>query len=237
MLNQFHKQGIKAMLPNSIAVGLWGIATGIAMGQSSLTMWQAIMFAVFAYAGSAQLVSLPLFASHAPIFFIWLAAFIVNTRFLIFSAGLQPYFSHLSFKKRLILGYLNGDMIYLEFMRHYPMPAKNVDSQDEQESFFWGACVINYIVWQFWNIFGIVFAQLFKPEWQIGFLGTLALVPILINTLKDKSFIVITLLSLIVSSFFYWLPFRLPLLIAVFSSMLMAFAWQFYIEKSSKSVI
>jgi predicted branched-subunit amino acid permease len=121
-------------------------------------------------------------------------------------------------------------------MRRYPMPAKNVDDQDEQESFFWGACIVNYIVWQFWNIFGIVFAQLFKPEWQIGFLGTLALVPILVGTLKDKSFIVITLLSLIIAAYFYRLPFRLPLLIAVFASMFMAFAWQFYMQKLSKTI-
>jgi predicted branched-subunit amino acid permease len=237
MLNKFHKQGIKAMLPNLIAIGLWGIATGIAMGQSSLTMWQAIMFAIFAYAGSAQLVSLPLFANHAPVLFIWLAAFIVNTRFMIFSAGLQPYFSHLSMRKRLVLGYLNGDMIYLEFMRRYPVPAKNVDEKNEQESFFLGACVINYIIWQFFNIFGIVFAQLFKSEWQIGFLGTLALVPILVSALKEKSFIIITLFSLVFASFFYWLPFRLPLIVGVCASMIMAFSWQFYMQKLTQKII
>ena len=234
MLNKHHKAGMKAMLPNSIAVALWGVATGIAMGQSSLTMWQAIMFALCAYAGSAQLVTLPLFANHAPILFIWLAAFIVNTRFVIFSAGLQPYFSHLSYTKRLILGYLNGDMIYLEFIRKYPNPAKNIQTQEEQEGFFWGACIINYIVWQFWNIFGIIFAQLFKPEWQIGFLGTLALVPILVGALKDKSLILITIISIVIAAYFYWLPFRLPLIIGVIASMLLAFLWQLYIDKTTR---
>ncbi len=237
MLNKYHKAGIKALLPNSIATAVWGIATGIAMGQSSLTMCQAIMFALCAYAGSAQLVALPLFANHAPILFIWLAGFIVNTRFLIFSAGLQPYFAHLPYSKRLLLGYLNGDMIYLEFIRRYPMPAKNVETQEEQVGFFWGACLINYFVWQFWNIFGIVFAQLFKAEWQIGFLGTLGLVPILVSNLQNKSFIVITLISLFIASYFYWLPFRLPLIIAVISSMIMAFAWQLYMEKTTNKVI
>jgi len=227
--------GVYTMLPNALPIALWGTATGIAMGQSSLSLWQAISLALLAYAGSAQLVVLPLFAYHAPMIFIWLSAFLVNTRFIIFSAGLQPYFSYLSLPKRLILGYLNGDMIYLEFIKLFPKPAQDYEEKQKQYSFFLGASLINYIVWQFFNLFGIVFAQFFKTEWQIGFLGTLALVPILMSALREKSMIIITLISVFIAGFFYSLPFRLSLVIAIFTSMFITFIWQYNNKNNDKN--
>jgi len=50
---------------------------------------------------------------RAPVWLILLTATIVNMRFVIFSAGLHPYFRHLSLTRRLILGYLTSDLGYL----------------------------------------------------------------------------------------------------------------------------
>ncbi len=222
--------GIKVMLPNMMAVVLWGIATGVAMGQSSLTLLEAISLATLAYAGSAQLVVLPLFAVKAHTIFIWLAATLVNIRFIIFSAGLQQYFSYLPLKYKLLFGYLNGDMIYLEFTKHFNKPAKTQTKKFKQRSFFLGACLINYVVWQTFNILGIVFAQFFDSKWQIGFLGTLALVPILMSSLKEKSMIFITIISIIVGGIFYYLPFRLSLVIAICTSILITLTWQYSLK-------
>jgi AzlC protein len=65
----------------------------------------ALAMSCFVYAGSAQLAALPLMVSGAPMWLVLLTATIVNLRFVIFSAGLQPYFRHLSVGRRLVLGY------------------------------------------------------------------------------------------------------------------------------------
>ncbi|MGT2492360.1 AzlC family ABC transporter permease [Cupriavidus basilensis] len=59
-------------------------------------------------AGSAQLSVLPLFAAGLPLWTVWLTAAIVNLRFVIFSAGLQPHFSYLPLWRRTLLGSFNG---------------------------------------------------------------------------------------------------------------------------------
>ena len=64
---------------------------------------------------------LPLFAAKLPLWTVLLTAAMVNLRFVIFSAGLAPHFSYLPLRRRLVLGYFNGDIIYLLFQkRNFP---------------------------------------------------------------------------------------------------------------------
>ncbi|MFN5354138.1 MAG: AzlC family ABC transporter permease, partial [Burkholderiaceae bacterium] len=76
----------------------WGVVTGAAMMQSGLSLWQSLLMAFVVYAGSAQLAALPLIAAGAPIWVIACTAFMVNLRFVIFSAVIGPHFQHLSWR-------------------------------------------------------------------------------------------------------------------------------------------
>jgi predicted branched-subunit amino acid permease len=58
-------------------------------------------------------------SSGAPLWVIIAAAFCVNLRFVIFSAGLRPYLLHLPFWRRLLLGYFTADLTYIVFMRRF----------------------------------------------------------------------------------------------------------------------
>jgi predicted branched-subunit amino acid permease len=94
------REGLTAVRPALVATFTWGLVTGVAMVKSGLTENAAIAMTLLVYAGSAQLTSLPLIASGAPLWLIFAAGCIVNLRFLIFSAALQPYFRNLpSFKR------------------------------------------------------------------------------------------------------------------------------------------
>ncbi|MFM1870156.1 MAG: hypothetical protein RLY99_900, partial [Pseudomonadota bacterium] len=82
------------------AIFTWALVTGMAMAESSLTTWQAIGMSLLVYAGSAQLAALPLMAGDFPFWTIFLTAAVVNLRFVIFSAGLQPFFKDRTLWKR-----------------------------------------------------------------------------------------------------------------------------------------
>ncbi len=106
-------------VPGNAVVGL---VTGIAMTKSVLTVPQALGMSFAVYAGSSQLAVLPLFAAKRPLWTVLLTAAMVNLRFVIFIAGLAPHFSYLSLRRRLLLGYFNGDIIYLMFSkRNFPV--------------------------------------------------------------------------------------------------------------------
>ncbi len=121
----------RAFLP---AVFSWGLVTGVAMSKSALTVPEAIGMSLLVYAGSAQLAVLPLFAAGLPIWTIWLTAAVVNLRFVIFSAALQPHFSYLPLGRRTVLGFFNGDLHFVYFMQKYVEPGY----APGKEGYFWG---------------------------------------------------------------------------------------------------
>jgi len=95
-------RGMRAVAPATIATGTWGLVTGVAMVKIGLTPAQALGMTLLVFAGSAQLAALPLIAAAAPIWVVLLTATVVNLRFVIFSAGLQPFFRRFSLRRRLL---------------------------------------------------------------------------------------------------------------------------------------
>ncbi len=98
----------------------WGLVTGVAMVRSGLDPWLALLMSLTVYAGSSQLASLPLIAAGAPIWVVLLTGFVVNLRFVIYSAQWRFYFGHLPRWQRMSLGYLGADVSYAMFMRRWP---------------------------------------------------------------------------------------------------------------------
>ncbi|MCS6762701.1 MAG: AzlC family ABC transporter permease [Candidatus Protistobacter heckmanni] len=111
--------GQASLSPYLLGIAAYGIATGVAMAKSALSLSQAILMSVSVYAGSAQLASLPLIGADAPTWAVALTATIVNLRFLIFSAALQPHFRHLPVLRRLTLSYCNVDNNFVLFMSRF----------------------------------------------------------------------------------------------------------------------
>src|ERR1700756_3128293 len=99
------QEGLRDYSPTLMAIFSWGLVTGIAMSKSVLSVPQALGMSLAVYAASSQLAVLPLFAAKLPVWTILLTAAMVNTRFVIFSAGLAPHFSYLPMWRRIVLGY------------------------------------------------------------------------------------------------------------------------------------
>ena len=92
------------MAEAATAIGAWSLVTNIALIGAGLNAFETFSFNVLVYAGSAQLAVMPLINGDYPYWTIWLTALIVNSRFLIFSAAIQPHFKHCSFLERAVIG-------------------------------------------------------------------------------------------------------------------------------------
>ncbi len=141
-----------------------GLVTGVAMSKSALTVPEAIGMSLLVYAGSAQLAVLPLFAAGLPIWTIWLTAAVVNLRFVIFSAALQPHFSYLPMGRRTVLGFFNGDLHFVYFMQKYVEPGY----APGKEGYFWGMALVNCATWQVSSLLGILLASVFPDAWGLA---------------------------------------------------------------------
>ncbi|RKP49077.1 AzlC family ABC transporter permease [Trinickia fusca] len=209
------REGLRDYAPTFFALLSWGLVTGIAMNKSVLTVPQAIAMSLFVYAGSSQLAVLPLLAAKLPLWAVLLTAAMVNTRFVIFSAGLAPHFAYQPLWRRLVIGYFNGDVVYLLFQRK-PFANGYVPGK---EAYFWGMAAVSWIGWQISSIVGILLASLFPDNWGLSLAGTLALVPLLVAAVVNRSTLAAVGVAGIVALVAIDLPYRLALPLAVIAAL------------------
>jgi predicted branched-subunit amino acid permease len=176
------RAGARDMVPTFPATIAWGLVTGVAMAQSGLGLPKSYVMSTVAYAGSAQLATLPLLVGHAPVWIIVLTALIVNLRFVIYSAMLKPTLAPLPLARRCWLAYLIGDMTFVIFLR----------TGDKREpalrpAYFAGMAIANYLPWHVGSYAGLLAAGRIPAEWGLDFAGMLALIALLIPLLATRS--------------------------------------------------
>ncbi|CAM2191604.1 AzlC family ABC transporter permease [Paraburkholderia sp. A1RI_3L] len=222
------KEGLRAYSPTLMAIFSWGLVTGIAMSKSVMTIPQALGMSLLVYAGSSQLAVLPLLAAKLPIWTVLLTAAMVNTRFVIFSAGLAPHFSYLPLWRRLLIGYFNGDVIFLLFQKksfqHGYVPGK--------EAYFWGMAGASWLSWQVSSVAGILLASLIPDNWGLALAGTLALIPIMVSAIATRSTLVAVTIAGVVALIAFDLPYRLALPLAVLAALAAGAAADMLIERA-----
>jgi len=205
------RRGARDMLAFGPGLAAWGLVTGVAMTQSGLGVSLSLLMTFTAYAGSAQLASLPLIASGAPIWVIWASAFCVNLRFALFSSQWRTHLGHLPRGRRVLLGYLLADLNLLVFQRHW----QGAGHQTGQARYAAGGAVAVWSVWQSTSVAGILLSSLVPLEWGLGFAGTLSMLGIAYSLLNDRTAWVAAIVSAAAAVAAFSLPLKLNILVAI----------------------
>lgn len=215
---QLFAEGLKMGMPTLFGMGAWGLVVGVAMVKTDLSIMQALAMSLLVFAGSAQLAALPLIAVHAPIWVIFATALVVNLRFVIFSALLAPHFTHLPWHKRLLLGYVAGDVTVAMFMQRFPdtAPARG------KVSYLKGLLYPNWIAWQVSSVAGILLGSQVPDEWGLGFAGTLAIICVAVPLVVGRAAIAGVVVAGAVAILAHALPYKLGLLAALLAGMVVA---------------
>src|SRR6185437_13787421 len=135
------------------------------MAKSGMGISLAVFMSVLVYAGSAQIASLPLIVSDAPIWVVWATTACVSLRFMAFSFHYRPYFAHLPRRQRIALSYLMGDTNFALFIRRFPEHVPGEAYPD----YFLGSALVTYGLWQVAIITGIVAGAAIPASWGLGF--------------------------------------------------------------------
>ena len=189
----------------------WGLVTGVAMVRSGLDPWLALLMSLTVYAGSSQLASLPLIAAGAPIWVVLLTGFVVNLRFVIYSAQWQPYLAHLTMPRRLAITSLSADLNFAVFQRRYPEPR----AEPGQLRYFLGGGLMLWCVWQVASLVGIVAAGVIPLAWGLGFAGTLAMIGLAYGLMDGRAGIVAAAVSAAAAVATFALPLKLNIVVAI----------------------
>jgi predicted branched-subunit amino acid permease len=209
------KAGLRAVAPALVALAVWGLVTGVAMVKSGLTQAQAVGMSLLLFAGSAQLAALPLIIADAPIWVVLLTTAVVNLRFVIFSAGLYPYFRHLSMGKRLALGYVTGDVSFALSVSRWAAQPEPPRGSSEQTWFYIGICTSTWLAWQLSSIAGIFLGAGIPASWGLDFVAVLALLALVLPMIAGPPTIAGALVAGVVAVLASAAPLKLGLVVAV----------------------
>jgi predicted branched-subunit amino acid permease len=209
--------GARDMLGTAVGIAAWGLITGVAMGKSGLPLAVMVFMSLVVFAGSAQLVVLPLMSAGAPVWMIWATTLCVNLRFAIISALLRPYLAHMTLGQRLRWAYLCADFNYVHFTRRFPV----AQPAPEQAPYYWGGAVLTWFSWQLPSLAGIFLADAVPLHWGIGFAGTLALLALACALLKGTDTVLAAAVAACAAVAAYALPYKMNILVAIAAAVAM----------------
>lgn len=216
------RQGALEMWPQAPGIAAWGLMTGVAMIKSGMSLTESLAMALFVFAGSSQLASIPLIVAGAPLWVIWATGFCVNLRFVVFSLHLRDYMAHLPRWRRLVNGYLTADMTYVMFTRRHPRPATDADGRRGQEAYLAGSAMVNWVSWMLPSLLGIVLAHLIPQHWGLGFAGTLSLIGIMCSLASTRLRLAAAAIAGGVAIAAFALPLRLNIVVAIGAAVLLS---------------
>lgn len=216
------REGLRVMLPLSVAIAVWGLVTGVAMVNSGMPVWLGVLMTVTVYAGSAQLAVLPLLALGTPLPVVWVTALVVNLRFVIFAASSRAAFVALPLRQRALAGYLNGDLGFGLFsLRFADDPRRGTP---EQWGYFYGVAVANWAVWQVSSLVGLLVGGLAPSAWGLELAAYLALLAVLVPLAAKLPAIAGVAVAVVLSLVTVSWPMRTGLLVAVVGGVAVAIA-------------
>lgn len=212
--NAAARSGILAILSAAPANLIWAAVTAVAMVSAGLPVGYVILINLLVYAASAQLTVLSMLMIQAPLLIIWLSAMLVNLRFVIFSAGIKSFFGHLNLPRRLMYGYMNGDInaMIFNFRYRHIAPTK---ATNEQMAFFIGMGLLNYLVWQLGVLAGSLLASMVPINWGLELAGSLTLLALIIKGLEHWAGVVGCFFAAICAVSLQVLPYKLWVLVSI----------------------
>ena len=213
------RDGGMASLPMSMAVMPFGMVCGATAAAAGLDFHQAFALSWMVFAGSSQLVAVHLLASGAPVWVILLTGWLVNLRFVMYSAALAPCFSDKPWTQRTLAAYFLVDQSFaltLAKMAERRPPAYCA-------AFYFALSLSLWVQWQAANLAGILLGTLIPGDLSMDFIVALTFISFTVPLLENRLARVAALTGCAVA-LAPPLPFRLNLMVAALAGAAVALA-------------
>lgn len=167
---------LSGILPFAMVAGAGGIAAGLS---PALTQGMSTLL----FAGASQVAALELIARGAAWPTVLLAILVVNLRFVMYSAALDPLLEKRPRRWRWLAGYLLTDQAFaLTVDRH-----RRTGSRSGLLVYFLGASLTFWLTWQIGTALGIVLGAWVPASWELDFTIPLMFLALLVPALRDRS--------------------------------------------------
>lgn len=190
--------GVKKSIPIVLGYTPLGIAFGIIAHKEGLSVLQTGLMSLMVLSGSGQFIAVALLASGASIYTILLTTFLVNSRYLLFSASLANHVKKLPTWIQIILAFGITDETYAVNISH-------LEENEANSGFMLGVNLPAHLSWIINSIIGATLGTLFTniDKYGLNFALPAMFIALLVMLIKDKLTLYIAIFAAILSTIIF----------------------------------
>ena len=203
--------GVQAIIPILMGVVPFAMIIGVVAVDTGLPVSMASTMSLIVYAGAAQFLMMQLLGTSAAWWVIALAAWIINLRFMLYSASLALHLKDLPIKWKIPLAYLISDQAYGVWIIEF-------DKESEQQHknwFYFGASLVMWVAFQFGTLIGALLGAQLPESWSLDFAFPLTFTALLIPSIKNRPMLLAAIVSGGIAVAGFGLPYSLNLPLAI----------------------
>lgn len=201
--------GLRAVAPTLAGILPYAVIAGLAAVAAGLDAGMAMLMSFIVFAGATQIAASQLLGADAPVAVILFTAFVINLRFMMYSAYLAPHLKHLPLRWRAFIGFVVTDTGFALSIARF--------SRREQPFahwFFLGTGAGLWLTWQLGGAIGIVVGARLPAHWSLDFVIPLTFIAMLAPLLRERPVLAAALAAGATAVLAAGLPYNLAVIVA-----------------------
>lgn len=157
------RAGVMEAVPTAFGYIGVGIAFGIIAKANGFSLLEILLLSMVTYGGSAQFIMVSMMAVHASLLAILLSVFLVNSRMILMSTVVAPYFKSESMMRNIVIGSLITD-------ETFALGMNKLNYTDHTLRFGWynAANLFAYLIWAVATVVGGALGTLIVDPQKFG---------------------------------------------------------------------
>ncbi len=201
--------GVRAALPILLGVIPFSMITGVAAVGVGLTPLDTFGMSILVFAGASQMAVLQMIKNGSPPIIMVLTAWIINLRFIMYSAAIAPSLQKLSTPKKSFLAYILSDQAFGLSMSRF-----SANKPVNERWFYFGAALTVWLTWQVCALAGSLLGTLVPASWGFDFTFPLSFMALMFAALTDRPTVVAAVMGGVTAVLCKGLPYNIGLVLA-----------------------
>jgi len=160
-MNNDFKNGFLANIPIGISVFAYGSVLGVLCTQKGIALYELALMNIFIFAGSAQFVMVDMWSSSLDILSITLAALLINLRYFLVGASLNPLFVNSSKKDKF-------KYIHFATDESWAITMQRLKHEQITPLFLFGGGLCIFFTWFFGTVLGFYLGEFISNPAKYG---------------------------------------------------------------------
>ncbi|MFA5882181.1 MAG: AzlC family ABC transporter permease [Eubacteriales bacterium] len=187
--------GAKKSIPIMLGYTPLGLAFGVVAREQGLAVWQAALMSLTAFSGSGQFIAVGMLGAGFGVSAILLTTFLVNLRYLLFSASMAPHVGKLSTLAQSIVAFGITDETFTLNMSGF-------DRQAADRDFILGVNICPHLSWIINSALGAAVGSMIPDinRYGVNFALPAMFIALLVMQIKDRITLAVAVISGLIST-------------------------------------